>query len=655
MARWTTEISWKRLLASVHDVVMAGLAMTIALAARYGLDDLPDTGLAIGWVAGTMAIAAVVFRLFGLGRGMWRFASITDLRAIVLATATTLVVFVIALFLVNRLEAFPRTAPLIAWFVMVVLVGAPRLAYRALKDGGLASIRPRDLSPTGVEDVLIIGSATEADRVIRTYELERSRRCKVRGIIDYKPNKRGREVRGVPIVGDVSEFEGIVARLSRGGITLGAAILAAPQSERESIHSLAAVAARIGLPLRRVVQRPLTGDEPDLAQVTLEDLLGRPPVRLDLENIRTMIAERVVLVTGAGGSIGSELARQIAARRPARLLLVDSSEYALYEIDQALQRHAPGVPRTAIIADVRDRERVRAILRRERPALVFHAAALKHVPLVEANPCEGALTNVAGTRNVADACVETDVEAMVMISTDKAIRPTSVMGATKRAAEAYCQALDVSGVATRFVTVRFGNVLGSTGSVVPLFRRQIEAGGPVTVTHEDMRRYFMTVTEAVELVLQAAASGVARPEQRGRISVLDMGEPVRIIDLARTMIALSGLRPDRDISVAVTGLRPGEKLFEELFEQGETTVPAGADGVFVATARLDELPRVRALLDDIERAARAEDADGVRAGLATLSPTLPVASRMEGAVEGAREMHATPRTAEIVRLEAGRS
>lgn len=620
--------SSKRLLASAHDTLMAGLALLVALVARYGVEELPQTEVIATWVFGFMAIAAIVFRAFGLGRGMWRFASITDLRAIVLAATVTVVAFMALLFLVNRLEGFPRTSPVIAWFVMIVLVGAPRLVYRALKDGGLAHVRPRDLHPDGCENVLIVGSASEADRVIRTYGLEGSRRYRVRGIIDYTSQKRGRNVRGVPIVGDVSELEDIVARLARAGVTIDAAIFAAPTADRERMQNLLASAARLGLPLRRVAPKPLTDDDPDLAALTLEDLLGRPPVRLDLENIRAMIAGRHVLVTGAGGSIGSELVLQIARLAPARLVLVDSSEYALYRIDRALAEEAPDLPRRAVIGDVRERSRIERLLAAERPALVFHAAALKHVPLVEANPCEGAMTNVVGTRNVADAAVATGVDAVVLISTDKAIRPTSVMGATKRAAEAYCQALDVSGVRTRFVTVRFGNVLGSTGSVVPLFRRQIETGGPVTVTDPEMRRYFMTVGEAVELVLQAAAGGVSSPHQRGRISVLDMGEPVRIVDLARTMIALSGKRPEIDIPIVYTGLRPGEKLFEELFEKDETTVPSGADGVFVATARLMDLATITALLERLEQAARDGRDDAVRGELQLVAPrAVPEAER----------------------------
>lgn len=621
MSRLISSVSKKRALASLHDVVMAGLAMTLALGARYGFDEI-DNEQSLVWIGAFMAISAVAFRIFGLGRGMWRFASITDLRAIVLATTVAVLAFLVVMFVLTRLEHFPRSAPVIAWFIMIVLLGAPRLAYRAFKDGGLAGIRPRDLGDSVAQQVLIVGGASDADQAIRTYGLERSRRLKVHGIIDYSAKKRGRDVRGVPIVGAISELDDIVARLSRGGVTINALIVASPRDDRSSIQELAASAARLGLPLRRVSAASLTETEPNVENLTLEDLLGRPPVKLDQDNIRALVADQTVLITGAGGSIGSEIVRQAAALDPARIVLVDSSEYALYEIDHYLGRTFASVDRRAVIADVRDEGRIHAIIQQERPSVVFHAAALKHVPLVEENVREAVLTNIVGTRNVALAAVEAGVETMVVISTDKAIRPTSVMGATKRAAEALCQALDVSGVRTRFVTVRFGNVLGSNGSVVPLFKRQILAGGPVTVTHPEMKRYFMTIREATELVLQAAANAVTSNDERGRIFVLDMGQPVKIVDLARTMIALAGLRPDVDIAITYSGLRPGEKLFEELFDKAEATLPSGAEGVFMASARIGELEAVTTLVERIEQAAIDDNVKAAREILREIVPEM---------------------------------
>ncbi|WP_331827724.1 polysaccharide biosynthesis protein [Aurantimonas sp. C2-5-R2] len=423
------------------------------------------------------------------------------------------------------------------------------------------------------------------------------------------------------------DLEEVVARLSRGGVQIDAFIVAAPEGQKLSLQEFAQTAARLRLPLRRVAPGPLTSGAPSLEDITLEDLLGHPPVALDLQGIRGLATDRRVLVTGAGGGIGSEIVRQVSSFGPRSLALVDNSEYALYEIGQRVATEAPHLSRRAIIADVRDRERIARVVHEEEPAIVFHAAALKYVPLVEANACEGVLTNVVGTRNVADAAVANGADAVVMNLTDKAIKPSSVMGATKRVAETYCQALDFSGMHTCFITVRVGNVLDSNGSVVPLFKRQIGAGGPVTVTHRETKRFFMTIREATELVLQAAANGAARQDQRGRIFVLDMGEPVRIVDLAHTMIALAGLRPEENVRTVVTGLRTGEKLFEELFDKDERTKPSGADGVFVAMARFADLQVLRCAISEMDERALHGRSEAIRAALAEFVPSCRARAR----------------------------
>jgi O-antigen biosynthesis protein WbqV len=354
------------------------------------------------------------------------------------------------------------------------------------------------------------------------------------------------------------------------------------------------------------------GDGLELRPIAIEDLLGRPQTVLDRPAMRALCAGRRVLVTGAGGSIGSELVRQISDFGPARLALLDSSEYQLYEIDLELARRHAQLPRAALLADVRDARRVNALLAAERPEIVFHAAALKHVPMVEAHPDEGVLTNAIGTRIVADACVKHGVGAMVVISTDKAVNPSSVMGASKRLAEQYCQALDLAeakkpagGASTHFVVVRFGNVLGSTGSVVPLFQKQLAEGGPLTVTHPEVDRYFMTVREAVELVLMASAAGAADRRFSGKVFVLDMGAPVKIVELARQMIRLAGKTPGRDIKIAFTGLRPGEKLREELLHAQEDLVPTDAKAILLASPRTSDLKLLARAFDELERHARA--------------------------------------------------
>jgi O-antigen biosynthesis protein WbqV len=349
--------------------------------------------------------------------------------------------------------------------------------------------------------------------------------------------------------------------------------------------------------------------------IAIEDVLGRAQHVLDRASMQTLIKGKRVLVTGAGGTIGGELTRQLARFQPSHLSLLDASEYALYAIDLEIGETYPNLDRSSIIADVRDAERITQIMKTETPELVFHAAALKHVPIVEAHPSEGIRTNILGTKTVADCCRAAKVAAMILISTDKAVNPTSVMGASKRIAETYCQALDIeensrtdgTGAGTRFITVRFGNVLGSTGSVVPLFQRQLASGGPLTVTHPDMKRYFMTVREAVELVLEASVLGTRNAREPGKIYVLDMGEPIKIIDLARQMILLAGKKPEVDIRIEITGLRPGEKLYEEILHDSEPPEKTEYAGILLAAPRTAELTPLTETIEALVAAARQGD------------------------------------------------
>ena len=386
-------------------------------------------------------------------------------------------------------------------------------------------------------------------------------------------------------------------------------------------------AQRHGIPVRQAPRATELRDAGgiELKPVALEDLLNRPQVRLDYEGMGRLVRGRRVLVTGAGGTIGSELARQVAALEPAALTLLDNGEYALWQIDLELGESYPAVPRHSVIADVRDEARLCTAFTAARPELVFHAAALKHVPMVEANPGEGLLTNAGGTRAVVDAAAAAGALATVLISTDKAVNPSSLMGASKRLAEMYCQALDDRSRdrgGMRCVTVRFGNVLGSTGSVVPLFRRQLARGGPLTVTHPDMQRYFMTVREAVGLVLQATVVGVEEGLPDGGIFVLDMGKPVKIVDLARQMIRLAGLRPDLDVAIRFTGLRPGEKLFEELFHGEEPPKPTGHPGLLMASPRMADIATVRRAIAEITQACHAGETGAALELLSRIVPEL---------------------------------
>ena len=421
---------------------------------------------------------------------------------------------------------------------------------------------------------------------------------------------------GVDVLATVDRLEEILGKLANSKRGLPRRLVLTGDALRhEDITKWVEIAEQRGITLARLPKlndlREGLADPLQIRPVAIEDLLGRPQARLDRDKVRQMIAGHRVLVTGAGGSIGSELVRQIAAYGPESLTLLDAGEYNLYAIDMEMAEKYPDLPRESILGDVRDRTRIDQVFAKQKTEIVFHAAAYKHVPLVEHNPNEGILTNTLGTRNVAEACRAAGVGTMVLISTDKAVNPANVMGASKRLAECYCQALETLPAdqrgPTRFVTVRFGNVLGSTGSVVPLFRRQLEAGGPLTVTHEGITRYFMTIAEAVELVLQAAELGKHGVTDGGKIFVLDMGRPVKIIDLARQMILLSGLRPGKDIDIKVTGLRPGEKLYEELFHDGEPPEPTETDGVMLAAPRVVDYALIKQVFDELGESAARRD------------------------------------------------
>lgn len=612
--------------AVIHDLVMAALSFLLSLRLRYG-DELltvwsPDT-LAAATALFT-AIAAVVFLSLRMYRGIWRYASTNDLTIIARAVTLVVVLYLPALFLVTRLQFLPRSFLVINWFVLMALLGGPRFLYRMIKDRGYGFGGGNSSGDGRRIPVLLVGEGDDADQFIRACQRGVAQYQPV-GILSQNPASTGRELRGVPILGILDEIDRAAAALKAKGQAPERLVLTEHSLQGAPLRHLVDEASALGIAMARL-PRPTelkseSGGRVEIAPVAVEDLLGRPQTVLDREAMRALIRGRRVLVTGAGGSIGSELTRQIAAYEPSLLCLVDASEFALYTIDMEISERHPDLARAAIIADVRDRNRIGDIFAQQKPELLFHAAALKHVPLVEANPVEGLLTNAVGTRIVADAARAQGVALMVLISTDKAVNPSSVMGAAKRAAETYCQALDTAPEAgTRFVTVRFGNVLGSTGSVVPLFQRQLAAGGPLTVTDPEVTRYFMTVREAVELVLQASALGMEHESYRGRLFVLDMGEPVRILDIARQMIRLAGLRPEIDIAISFTGLRPGEKLFEEIFHTEEPAQPTEREGILLAAVRAEAGDIVASSLDRLEAACRSLDRNAAMAALRLLVP-----------------------------------
>jgi FlaA1/EpsC-like NDP-sugar epimerase len=628
--------------AFAHDVAMAALSFLLSLSLRVG-DDLPlySWKLILGYDVAFAAIAGAVFWWTGLYRGIWRYASLPDLLGLFRAVTIVVLLFFPAMFILTRLEELPRSLPGINWLVLMALLGGPRFAYRAYKDGGLSHILER--GDSGIP-VLLIGAREGAAMFIREMASDPDRLYRVVGIVSGTDARVGRELVGVPVLGTIDELPQVVARLDERGQRPQRLIISAQTLDGAAVRRLLDMADELTIPLARLPRitdfKQTVGEEmPAIEPVALEDLLGRPQAVLDRQGMRALVAGRRVLVTGAGGTIGAELVRQIAAYEPSHLALLDNGEYALYAIDRELAERHPEVSRLAVIGDVRDRARIDDVIATERPELVFHAAALKHVPMVEANSVEGVLTNAIGTRNVAESCRAHGVRAMVMISTDKAVNPVNVMGATKRLAESICQALDIvesrKAAGTRFLTVRFGNVLGSTGSVVPLFQRQLAAGGPLTVTHREISRFFMTVREAVELVLQASVLALKDDAGRGKIFVLDMGEPIKIVELARQMIRLAGRKPDKDIKIEFIGLRPGEKLHEELFYANEPLMPTEAAGIRLAAPRTIDYAMLQRSLDELGEHARERREERMMALLAALVPEFANSRTAETRAAGA--------------------
>ncbi|MBI0534840.1 polysaccharide biosynthesis protein [Roseomonas sp. KE2513] len=627
------------------DLALAALALPLAL-----LLAAPGNWPAAGWwgpaVAGALLAFVAAALPLRLPRQYWRYAGLPDLLPVVGASLAAALLFWGGLVVSGAWRPPNAAFPLLHAGALAALVGGARLIGRIL-----SAHRAGPASDVPAQPVLLVGGGDAADLFIRALIAQRAPGYRVEGILAPRARQRGRRILGVPILGTVENAGAVLDALRADARLPALIVLADPSLSGPVLEALLDAADRHGVSVRRAPRvtaldpasaRPQAARRIDLRPVSIEELLDRPQVPLDREGMARLIQGRRVLVTGAGGTIGSELSRQIAALGPSTLTLLDHGEFALYEIDLELSESHPAVTRRAMLADVRDEPRLRRLMEEIRPELVFHAAALKHVPMVENDPLEGLLTNALGTRLIADAARANGCRAMVFISTDKAVNPTSVMGASKRLAEMYCQALDVAaraGGGMRCVTVRFGNVLGSTGSVVPLFRRQLERGGPLTVTHPDMRRYFMTVREAVGLVLQASVIGAEDradqpPELReGGIFVLDMGKPVKIVDLARRMIRLAGLRPEEDVEIRFTGLRPGEKLFEEMFHGQEPPRPTGFPGLLVATPRTADAALVGRAIDEVSGAARGGQSRLALAGLARMvpefehAPNAPVAGR----------------------------
>ncbi len=584
----------------VHDLTAIAVAWALAFLARFNFELPPAEFVRSGLEALPVVLLAqaAVARYFGLYKGLWRFASLPDLWNIVRAVVLGALVIALALFVLTRLQDIPRSVLVLYPVFLTLLLGGPRLAYRLWKD------RAFNLHQAGdAERVIVVGAGSGGEKVVREM-LQDSRYVPV-GLVDDDPRLTKSRIHGISVLGTVAELPGLVARYEVDLI-----IIAVPSASSADMQHIVEWCERSGRPFRTlprtldVVSGRVTLEA--MRDVAIEDLLSRDPVSFDWQAIQGALAGRTVLISGGAGSIGAELCRQVARLGVARLIVFDQSEFGLFRIERELRAQFPHLEVVFILGDVRDAALLARVFETHRPRTVFHAAAYKHVPILEHQVREAVMNNVLGTHNLAEAALAVGCETFVLISSDKAVRPSSVMGASKRCAELICESKNRRG-ATRFLTVRFGNVLGSAGSVVPLFRRQIEQGGPVTVTHPEATRYFMTIPEACQLILQAAAIG-----QGGEIFVLDMGRPVNITYLAEQLIRLSGRVPEQDVRIVYTGLRPGEKLHEELFHEEENLAPTTHEKLLLAQQTSRSSVEIERLFDSLMAACERHDEELLR-------------------------------------------
>jgi FlaA1/EpsC-like NDP-sugar epimerase len=591
----------------LHDLAMVFLAWYLAKSIRLSVE--PETVirvLALPEVAMVLVIQGTIFWWTGLYKGLWRFASLPDLWNLVRGSVLGALTIALALFLYDRLANVPRSVLVLYPILMTVLLGLPRLAYRYWKDSRLdfyeRSSRRR---------VLVLGAERAGEMLVR--DLRAEGHYLPVGFLDDNRLLRGARVHGIPVLGRIEEVRELAREVAADML-----LIAMPNASTAEMRRVVELCEEAGLPFRTVprLQDVVAGRSAfnELKEVAIEDLLGREPVQLDWTAIRQALSGKRVLVTGGGGSIGAELSRQVARLGASALGILELSEYNLYQIERQLKREFPDLELYAALGDVCDPATCRHVLETVKPQVIFHAAAYKHVPLLQQQVREGFRNNVLGTRTLALAADEAGVETFVLISSDKAVNPANVMGATKRVAEIFCQNL-AQRSRTRFLTVRFGNVLDSAGSVVPLFREQIRQGGPVTVTHPEISRYFMTIPEACQLILQAATLG-----QGGEIFALDMGEPIQIRYLAEQMIRLAGKTPGQDIQIVYTGLREGEKLFEELFHEHESYQQTRHQKIFLAQHRMVNLDELNQALLQGEAAVRRYDEGELREILSRFVP-----------------------------------
>ena len=595
LQKYLRRILFNRWAAFFHDLLWVPVAVWVAFWFRFNLQAIP-AHYVTGYyylTAFALPVHAVFFWIFGLYRGIWRFASMPDLIRIIKAVLLSSLVVNLTGVVVFKLQGVPRTVLLLAPLLLIIGLMAPRLCYRLYKDKRL-QLRSKEGKRT-----LVVGAGQAGELLLR--DLLSRQEYQPVALVDDDPKKHNRDIHGVKVYGGLHEIAEIVRLLD-----IELVLLAIPSAKKTTVQRIVAACAQAEVDCKTLpsLDELTNGRQIEAAQlrpVTLEDLLGRDAIELDQQAIAGYLENKTVLVTGGGGSIGSELCRQVAELNPFRLVIFEHSEFNLYAIDNELRTDFPDLKIISILGDMKNYDRVDWVFRKFLPDVVFHAAAYKHVPMLELNPAEGVQNNVFGTKMLADAADRYRVDRFVLVSTDKAVNPANVMGTTKRIAEIYCQNMDLRSQ-TKFITTRFGNVLGSAGSVVPLFEKQIKNGGPLTVTHRDIKRYFMTIPEAVSLILQAGSMG-----KGGEIFVLEMGEPVYIKDLAEQMIRLSGLVPHRDIKIEYIGLRPGEKLFEEIFHENEDLQGTTHPKLQLAGARQCDWDWLTSVLQRLGRAATSRD------------------------------------------------
>ena len=585
----------------LHDILVTAICFNLSIFLRLGTEfnSLPNTLIIYGTALIT-ALGAIVYRTTGLYKGIWRYASINDLINIIKATSMTIAAFLILMFAVTRLENFPRSVLFINWFVLIISLSGSRAIYRLYKD---KKFFLKDISNDESSiPVLLIGATDRAELFIREMNRNNNPTHKIVGILDINKNKIGRFIRGIEILGTISEISTIISNLEKNNKKNRPQkiIIASNDIEGNIVRDLLTFTDKTGISLARLpkitdLESDINNEKLKVKPVDVFDLLSRPQALLDRNAMKKFINNKKILVSGAGGTIGSELVEQIINYEPKEIILLDNSEFLLYKIEK----------------------RIDNIFNESRPEIIFHAAALKHVPIVEKNPLEGILTNILGTINIAESCKKYNADEMVLISTDKAVNPFSVMGVTKRISEKYCQSLANSSK-TNFKIVRFGNVLGSTGSVVPLFQKQLEKGGPLTVTHPKMKRYFMTVREAVELVIQSAT--LENKIMQGGIFVLEMGQPIAITEIAEQLIRLAGLRPNKDIIIKYTGLRPGEKILEELHYKNEKFIKTKNKSIFVVKPKIESQNKLSKMLENLINSAKNEKIEECYKLMSTIVP-----------------------------------